>query len=147
MQGGWRMDWWEGKTRMRGQWCFAGGTRENAVPPLFSLGKRRSPWQKPSVGECRSPGQAAVSLSPNGVARGGQGGRPPPPPPTSPPLTGPLSVVCRKIGWSKTANWSRTTYALMLLYFTNNNFLLSVFIRNWIMIVVKSQGKRMRSVD
>ena len=35
--------------------------------------------------------------------------------------------ACWKIGWSKTANWSRTTYTLMLLYFTNNNFLLSVF--------------------
>ena len=31
--------------------------RENALPPLFSLGERRSPWQKPSVGERRPPWQ------------------------------------------------------------------------------------------
>ena len=45
--------------------------------------------------------------------------------------------ACRKIGWPKTANWSRTIYTFMLLYFTNK----------WIIIVAKSQGKRMRSVD
>ena len=35
------------------QWCFAGGTRGNAIPPLFSLGERRPPWQESNLGECR----------------------------------------------------------------------------------------------
>ena len=62
----------------------------------------------------------------SGVARAGA--RPPP--------TGPLSVVCRKIlmpvgksdGRRRQIDPERLT--LMLLYFTNNNFLLSVFTRN-----------------
>ena len=71
---------------------------------------------------------------------------------TAPPSpTGLLNVVCREnlmpVGKSdgrrRRIDPERLT---LLLYFTNNNFLLSVFTRNWTRIVAKSKGKRMKSV-